>query len=1261
MKKDNRTYEVTFCARVKTWSEEIFAAQKDAYFAKVEIEESKGIGKKRSDLRIYRRKTDRTPLVAGEVKMPGTVEGMDPYSGRLLQDAEWKASECNARFFFTWNVNKLVLFDRKLWDKPFIERRVQEFDLGLDLQSPDDLGRPEVESAIREFLGGFYAEVEAIAEDRRPDWGMPPDLLFIRAFESHIAWPVRLTAEFLTATAGSDKAFDAKLQEWMAKQQGWQVARNDARVWRELIDRAARTLCYVFANRLIFYESVRKKFSGLAELSIPKKARDAEALYKFFAATFQDAVDHSGDYETLFYPEPEGGDMAGRWIFGHETAADAWSAVLNNLRPLNFTQIKSDILGSIFQRLIAPEERHRFGQHYTNEELVDLINSFCIRRGKDTVLDPACGSGSFLVRAYNRKRYLDPRQRHDERLAQIFGADLSLFAAHLATLNLAAREIEDEANYPRVARRNFFEVRASQPFCHLPSRLGGGREPVLLPKLDAIVGNPPYVRQELIPRRKQKGLKPMQAKEDISDLVYTLWPGLRLTGRSDLHCYFWPVAAALLKEEGWFGFLVSSSWLDVDYGFRLQEWILQNFRIHAVFESTAEPWFEDARVKTSAILLQRCASGEERMAQLVKFVRLDVPLKTIFGRIEETDEDERQHAVDKFRDLILKTKEDKHTDRYRIIVKSQLDLWQEGLRAGRIFELQRQRNQGALVQNGEDDDAEEAANGDEHNGRVMEEAMGGGYGGGKWGKYLRAPDLYFEIMHDYGSRFVPLGEIADIRFGVKSGCDKFFMPRDVSSKLLAKYGAADWNDVPLHTPCKRREVESGKVRLVEDGMGVVHPIEAEYLQPEVHSLMNVQRPRVLRAEIERLILQVSQPLKQLRGTYVEKYLRYGEKTPFASTKSKAVPVPERSTCASRSIWYDLTNTRPGILFWPMAQQYRHVIPANPDKLICNHNLFDVDAVDLSEDAAAALPAILNSTLIANFKTFYGRYAGTEGNLKTEVVDVNLIEVPDPRHASASVRRKLAAAFARLCQRDTMPMVEEVFMNCRSPREAAKLAARPIEFPTELKMPDRRDLDLAVFELIGVSDPKRREELCDRLYTETARHFRAIRIVEIQKQEQRAGVASDRVRVEDWASDVWDALSPDEREPFVEWLASRAADGPLFDIPEGRPHLHDATDMFSANVVHFTPQTGQAKHATAIEYPTRPHAELASLLASHQIYGRLRLPRMEAEAASLLADYRARHDALAKRFAELAQTRTDDPDKGSEILGLLFHWLVAGRR
>jgi type I restriction-modification system DNA methylase subunit len=47
----------------------------------------------------------------------------------------------------------------------------------------------------------------------------------------------------------------------------------------------------------------------------------------------------------------------------------------------------------------AGEERHKFGQHYTNEVLVDVVNACRIRKTADKILDPTCGSRNFLVRA----------------------------------------------------------------------------------------------------------------------------------------------------------------------------------------------------------------------------------------------------------------------------------------------------------------------------------------------------------------------------------------------------------------------------------------------------------------------------------------------------------------------------------------------------------------------------------------------------------------------------------------------------------------------------------------------------------------------------------------------------------------------------------------------------------------------------------------------------------------------------------------------
>ena len=864
---------------------------------------------------------------------------------------------------------------------------------------------------------------------------------------------------------------------------------------------------------------------------------------------------------------------------------------------------------------------------------------------------------------------------HKDWLRQIYAVDISLFAAHLCTLNLAARDIRDEENYPRVRRGNFFEVAASvlkkKPFCLLPQGLQGERtpSPVYLPPLDAIVGNPPYVRQELIPRRGQKGVKPMQAKEDLLDLCAALWPNLKLSGRSDLHCYFWPVATHFLKDNGWFGFLVSSSWLDVEYGFALQAWVLSNFKIHAILESNAEPWFEDARVKTCAVILQKCNDPLERNTQLVKFVRLDTPLKTILG--ERPDENVRQKAAEEFRADILACKKNATRDGWRVVVKKQKDLWEDGMRAGRLFEMQKQRDLAEDVKRVnsvefDDEDADDNGVYNEKGNSSLHDNGGMGYspkyGGGKWGKYLRAPNLYFQIMEHYANRFVPLGEITTIRFGVKSGCDAFFMPRDVSNKFMEEYSYLEWNDAPLHTHCKRAEVKSGKIKLILAGDGTVHPVEAEYLKPEIHSLMNISRPVITANELDRLVVFVSKPMSELKGTYVEKYLRYGEHNAFASTKSKAVRVPLRPTCAGRDPWYDLTYTKCGHLVWPKSQQYRHVIVHNRYRLIVNCNLYDVTVVDEKECSPELLAAVLNSTLVGLIKIYFGRYAGTEGNLKTEVVDVNLLEVPDPRTVTKAVATKLRDAFAKLCLRDTRGMVEEEFMECRQSERIKKLAEKPIQLPQELKMPDRRALDLAVFELLGVSEADKREKLCDELYHETANHFRQIRIVEVQKQEQRAGTEGREFRTDELVADLWDSLPSSDKQPLVEWIATqvKTSDVCTVIIPEGQASLPDANDMLDANTIFFRQSKGGKAGAPPLTLPSRAHAEMVFTLMLQKIHGALPLPKSEKAAHTLQVGLSERLISLAAKANELARSRTGDEKKATELAALLEFWLIHGK-
>jgi len=730
-----RIHETDFCAQVAT-AAEIFFANTDSPFRAASIEGfGTGASKlKRKDLRFFDRSTGRI-AICGEVRMPGPGKGRSAYDMELVQNASQKAEDAGAQFFFTWDVNVFVLWDRSRWREPLLERRVREWPLKLHfLRDANEVGKPENLDFIKtKFLPGLLLDLARIYRGENEDWPMPPDDLFLRSLERHLSIPIEVTRAHLAERSNSSKPFKGRLQEWMLDQD-WYVPANDRERWAEALDRAAKTLAHVLANRLIFYQALRARFPSLPRLQL-KGAKNSEQAYAALRRLFERAVHTSGDYEPLFSPNEQ--DWAGKLLFEGKGSIEAWQVAFHGIEAYDFSEIASDVVGKVFQRLVSPEERHRWGQHFTGDDPVDLINSFCVRTADAAVLDPACGSGSFLVRAYYRKRWLDPRKSHAEVLGQLFGCDISLYPAHLATLNLAAREINEEANYPRITRRDFFDVDPQEPFCEIPPR----HTKVELPPLSAVVGNPPYVRHERIdPKEKRK----------LIEVVSQRFPGLRFSGRTDLHCYFWPAASKMLAEGGYLGFLTSSSWLDVEYGFLLQKWILENFKLVAVMESDAEPWFEDARVKTCATILQRCSDANDRMNTSVKFVKFKRPLAQIIGAAPE-QADPRFPAVDSLRDLIENVADDFEDPRMRIIVKRQKDLWEEGVRARTVL-----AKNGAPEPVSDDDDDDSAADNRDQADDGGAWQLGGDsqYVAGKWGRYLHAPDLYFEIMRNYGAHFV---------------------------------------------------------------------------------------------------------------------------------------------------------------------------------------------------------------------------------------------------------------------------------------------------------------------------------------------------------------------------------------------------------------------------------------------------------------------------------------------------------------------------
>lgn len=1266
---DFRQHEVSFCSEVSKWADHWFELHPDLPFGSSHIESFARGSQKRSDLRFYARKASgrgRLELCA-EVKLPGSAHGRSPFDPALLEDAYQKATVENCRYFFTWNVEEMALFDRSIWDAASMhERCVGHWKLGERLSSPSDVSRPEIQYKIfQQFLPRVFNDLRDIwAGKSKGDFSLAPSDFYIAVLESHLAGPmgpVRELRDYLAVESGKNKIFDARLRAWMIEQQ-WNFDRKDAESWKQAIERAARSMVYVLSNRILFYQAVRLR-NSLPELRIPKSAKTPEKTLAYLQNSFAEAVEMTGDYEPVFFPDRDDKEWAALTTLSGTNSIESWQKVIEAVDRFHFKEIPTDVLGGVFQKLIGPEERHKFGQHYTDENIVDVINAFCIQAGDAAVLDPACGSGGFLVRAYYRKLHLDAGLRNHELLEGLYGCDINPFPAHLATLNLAARNITNEENYPRVVRKNFFAVGRGEGFCELPKATRGRdgqreKEVIALPPLDAIVGNPPYVRHELIPKAKERGTEREQSKEHLQGAVKQSFPDLELSGQSDLHVYFWPVAAQLLKEGGWFGFLTSSSWLDVRYGFALQRWALLNFKLIAVIESMNEPWFEDARVKTAATIMQRCSERSKRDENLVRFVRCKRPLAEILG--EREDERQKQEAAERLRDLILRTKSDFSNDELRIMVKKQKELWNEGLSIAEMFARQKSLSAEALEESGGEEEQDEEESATKH-GKAAHGAsaivLSGDYGGGKWGRYLRAPDFYFEIMREFGRRFTRLGDVATIKRGITSGCDAFFMPREVSAELLAKNESElRWPSLPLMQGCKRKEVESGKVVIIQAGDGTLHPIEKEFIRPEVHSLMKIDRPVVNPESLDRVVLWVSQPLKEIKGTYAHDYISWGSKQTFASKKSKAVPAPERASCAGREPWYDVTGLVPGIAFWPMTHKYRHIIPANPKRIPCNHRLFDIHSLKLKPHEEIALVAILNSTIVALLKHFYGRYAGSEGTLDTEVFETLMLEIPSPQGVSPELCERLRQALEKICEREVTHLVEQSFLDCHSEEQMRRLQKEPLGLPLELQRKDRRDLDLLVFELLGVDDAERREELVERLYLQTALYHREQRIQDIRSNINRtkSGAGKDASQLE-LALDAWNDLEAEWQQPLAAWLKDSSGIAKIIDLPEGEVRLPAAANFFEATTLYFG-----KRPAISRVCGSREEAELLYAIASEGVRGPVAIPASECECRRLRESLEERLVEGRGRLMQLAEERAGAEKLREQVMEILHRWFIHGK-
>jgi type I restriction-modification system DNA methylase subunit len=260
---------------------------------------------------------------------------------------------------------------------------------------------------------------------------------------------------------------------------------------------------------------------------------------------------------------------------------------------------------------IVKETVGHFLQEHSYDEILNI-----------KILDPACGSGSFLIRAYDEllNYHADKRGKSVTDLDQwerlpiltnnIFGVDLDTQAVEIARLNLLLRSLAKRETLPSLADnirqgnslisgteeelKNYFgdKWQEKKPFNwemefkDITSQGG----------FDVVIGNPPYVRIQALPR-------------DEADYYRRIYQSA--FGSFDIYVLFLERGIKLLKPGGRLGFITSGKFLKADYGEKIQRLLRSECTVESIIDLSAQTVFAEATTYPVIIVLKKGA--EERL------------------------------------------------------------------------------------------------------------------------------------------------------------------------------------------------------------------------------------------------------------------------------------------------------------------------------------------------------------------------------------------------------------------------------------------------------------------------------------------------------------------------------------------------------------------------------------------------------------------------------------------------------------------------
>jgi type I restriction-modification system DNA methylase subunit len=225
------------------------------------------------------------------------------------------------------------------------------------------------------------------------------------------------------------------------------------------------------------------------------------------------------------------------------------------------------------------------------------------------ILDPACGSGAFLNQALNF--LLAEHEFIDESIKTLEGGGLGLYDVRKGILENNLYGVDINAEAVEIAKLSLWlrTVEKGRKLNSLAQKLKVGNSLIddksvadnafvweeEFPEVfeqggfDVVIGNPPYVRQELLSKRDKKAFS--KKYTNVYDSI------------ADLYVYFYELSLGLLKQNGFLGFITPNKWMERKYGKNLRHY-LKNYYIETIINFGELKIFDDASTEPAILIVQ---------------------------------------------------------------------------------------------------------------------------------------------------------------------------------------------------------------------------------------------------------------------------------------------------------------------------------------------------------------------------------------------------------------------------------------------------------------------------------------------------------------------------------------------------------------------------------------------------------------------------------------------------------------------------------